>query len=144
MSVILLVSIIMVMSIITFFSTNKKERPPSHGVFEGKELANLYEYRCFLSMTRQTIMLLQTKLAAVDYNSLQYETFFSPFEIDILREEITKQIDDLEVLVLVQSISADDFHLKTKELQKRINLLTLPLSSLHGNADGYYEAGHVA
>jgi len=129
------------MTAIIFFLTGKKERRPNPGVYQVKELTNLYEYKYFLSKARLSIAVLQTKLAAVNYNSLQHETFFRPHEINVLKDDILRQIEELEIMVLVQSISPEEFQVKTDDLQKRINLLTTPLSTLLGTDEGYYETG---
>ena len=96
----------------------------------GEELNYLYEYKSFLLSVQQIRCQLQTKLSSVNYNNLQIDTFFSPFEIIILKNQINGSIEELEEMILKESISAEDFHIKTEHLNKRIELLSLPLDAI--------------
>jgi len=133
------------MSVITFLSMIKKEKTSLAGILQIKELNNLYEYRHFLSNSQKIKSQLQTKLASVNYNNFHYETFFSASEINILKKEIAKEINELEETILQQSISVEDFNAKVAHLHKRIDILNLPLSSVPYNSrNNYYEVNSVA
>ena len=138
-------TIIIVMSVITFFLVKKREKKFSESMIRGKELNDLYEYQYFLSAAQQIKNQLLTKLSAINYDNIQYETFFSPFEITILKNQISSNIEELEEMILKQSISDEDFRFKADQLDKRIDLLSLPLAAMqHKLGDDYKENRIVA
>jgi len=145
MDVLPFLTIIIVMPAITFFLVTKKEKQFLEGISRGDELSSLHEYQRFLLKARQIKNQLQAKLSAINYNTLQSETFFSPFEIAILKKEIGANIEELDEMILKQSIPVEDFYFKTDQLHKRIDLLSLPLAAIkHKLGDDYDENRIVA
>jgi hypothetical protein len=145
MSVILFLSIIIVMPVITFLFACMKEKQLSHNSSQIKELDILYAYKYILINTEQIRSEIQTKLASINYNHLQYEPFFSHFEINILKKEIDNSIEELEELILDESITVDGFHFKIDQLRKRTDIIQLPSNAIQRTAGGnYYKRGKVA
>lgn len=133
------------MCVVTFFLVNKMEERFSESIIRSKELNSLYEYQHFLSVVQQIRDQLQTKLAAINYDNIPCETFFSPFEIAILKKQISANVEELEEMFLKQSITIEDFHFKTDQLHKRIDLLSLPLAAIKNKlGDDYDESRIVA
>ena len=145
MSVILFLSIIIVMPVITFLFACIKEKQLSYNSSQIKELDILYAYKYILTNAEQIRSELQTKLASINYNHLQYEPFFSHFEINILKKEIDNSIEELEELILEESITVDGFHFKIDQLRKRTDIIQLPLTAIKQlKGSGYHKPGKVA
>jgi len=147
MNVLPLLTIIIVIPAIAFFLANKKKNDNrlSKNDNRHKELNYLYEYQFFLLSVLQIKNQLLTRLAAINYDNVPYETFFTPFEITILKKQIIASMEELEEMIIKQAISAEDFQFKTDQLRKRIDLVLLPLSEIqHKLGNDYDETNIVA
>jgi hypothetical protein len=124
MNVFLFFVFILLMPVITFLITSKKDNKP----LKATELDTLYSYKYLLLRILQVEGELQTVLASTDY-SLKNETCFRPLDIVILKKDIDNNLDRLTNMVLQQSISVSDFYSQIDHLHKRINILSFPLAA---------------
>ncbi len=144
MSIILFLSIVIVMPVITFLFACMKEKQLSYNSSQIKELDILYAYKYILINAELIRSEIQTKLASINYNHLQYEPFFSHFEINILKKEIDNSIEELEELILEESITVDGFHFKIDQLRKRTDIIKLPSTAIKLTPIGSYKSDKVA
>ncbi|TWJ00007.1 hypothetical protein JN11_02422 [Mucilaginibacter frigoritolerans] len=133
MSILLFFAIVMVITSASFLVVTGKEKRQKRAIGKlrtSNELKNLYEYKYFLKGVKQAKMELHIKLTTISYYKLQNKIFFSPFEINVLKEEISANIHELEEMILDQSISPTDFNRQIQHINKRIDVLSYPLASV--------------
>jgi|CryBogDrversion2_7_1035282.scaffolds.fasta_scaffold49201_1 hypothetical protein len=128
---ILMIAIIIALPVINFLLAGSRIRKNSIDLLEAKESDTLHLYKHFLYDARKSITELKDQIAAVNYNQIPYDTFFTALELAVLKNEINKEIGELENKLLVQAISTEDFDASIIALKKRADLLTLPLTRLH-------------
>jgi hypothetical protein len=137
------------MPAVTFFLAYKKEKNKEHRLSENdswrEELNSLYRYQYLLLSALQVKNQFLGKLAAINYDNMPYEPFFTPFEITILKNQIIAGMEALEEQVIKQNISSEDFQHETDQLSKRIDLLTMPMTEIkHKLGVDYNETKIVA
>ena len=145
MNVISILAFIVIMPFITFLFVNKKEKQAQNGRPLDKQLNSLLSYKNFLLNVYQVKIELLAKLTAVNYNSLLYQTYFSTFEMSILKKDINNDIEELEKMIVQDQISIEDFSAAAERLRKRISILSIPLADLqYAAANAYLEVEQVA
>jgi len=144
MSTVTYLIILAIMPIATFLLSHEKETQSSDRLLQAEEIDDLNKFRLFLYGVQGSIRELRAKLETVNYNNLQYETLFSPFEINTLKSEISHTIEELDTMVLEEAISPEDFYSQVDSIRKRIDVLTTPLAAHFNTSFGYYNAGYVA
>jgi hypothetical protein len=133
MSILLFFAIVMVITSVSFLVVTGKERREKRAIGKlrtSNELKNLYEYKYFLKGVKQAKMELHIKLTTISYYKLQSKIFFSPFEINVLKDDISTNIQELEQMILQQAILPADFNRQIQHINKRIDVLSYPLASV--------------